>query len=264
MKPDVLVKPIAKILLPKVKNVLIAQPHPEGLKSPYFDLASKYKLTIDFFPFIQLESIPSSTFRKSRINPVSFSAVIFTSKSAADHFFRICEELRIKMPESTKYYCMSESIALYLQKYILYRKRKVFFGDGTVKSFFAAIEKHHTGENYLLPCSDNGSPEISNYLKSKDLLHSEAMVYNAVIKDVKKEVKINDYDMIVFFSPTGVHSLFHNFPRFKQGNIRLGAFGPATARAVIDSGLRLDLSAPAPNSPSMTMAIEQYLRGNNK
>jgi uroporphyrinogen-III synthase len=264
MKQDVLVKPVAKITLPKVKNVLIAQPHPEGLKSPYFDLAAKYKIKIDFFPFIQLESIPSGTFRKSRVNPVTYTAVIFTSKSAADHFFRLCEELRIKMPESTKYYCMTESIALYLQKYILYRKRKVFFGDGTVKSFFAAIEKHHTGENYLLPCSDNGSPEISNYLKSKSFSYAEAVVYKAEIKDVRKEVKIYDYDMIVFFSPTGVASLAHNFPKFKQASMRLGAFGPATAKAVVDSGLRLDLSAPAPNSPSMTMAIEQYLINSNK
>ncbi len=264
MKQDVLVKPIAKLYLPKVKNVLIAQPHPEGLKSPYFDLAIRFNIKIDFFPFIQLESIPSGTFRKSRVNPVAYTAVIFTSKSAADHFFRMCEELRIKMPESTKYYCMSESIALYLQKYILYRKRKVFFGDGTTKSFFAAIEKHHINENYLLPCSDNGSPEISNYLKSKNFQYTEAVVYKAIVKDVRKEVKIYDYDMIVFFSPTGVSSLTHNFPRFKQGNIRIGAFGPATARAVIDLGLRLDLSAPAPNSPSMTMAIEQYLINSNK
>jgi len=259
MKQDVLVKPIGKITLPKVKNVLIAQPRPEGLKSPYFDLAAKYKLKIDFFQFIQLESVPSGTFRKSRINPISFASVIFSSKSAADHFFRMCDELRVKMPESTKYYCMTESIALYLQKYILYRKRKVFFGDGTTKSFFAAIEKHHTGESYLLPCSDNGSPEISNYLKSKNYNYTEAVVYIAAIKDVKKEVKINEYDMVVFFSPTGVNSLFHNFPKFKQGSIRVGAFGPATSKAIIDAGLRLDLSAPAPGSPSMTMAIEQYL-----
>ena len=246
-----------------VKSILISQPKPETEKSPYFDLAKKYNLKIDFRPFIQVEGISAKDFRKARITPTDFNAVIFTSRNSIDHFFRICDELRIKMSQDTKYFCVSEAIALYLQKYTQYRKRKVFFGSGDIKDLFKLILKHKEGSKFLLPCSDIHKKDLPAFLKKNKLDYAEAIIYKTVASDLSDLEEIF-YDMIVFFSPSGIQSLFHNFPDFKQNNTRIAAFGPATSKAVVDAGLKLDLRAPIPGAPSMTMAIEKYLNKHNK
>jgi uroporphyrinogen-III synthase len=246
-----------------VKSILISQPKPETERSPYFDLAKKHNIKIDFRPFIQVEGIPAKDFRKDRINLHDYPIVIFTSRNSIDHFFRVCEELRLKMSQETKYICMSEAIALYLQKYILYRKRKVFFGDGTMKNLQELLTKHKGKDKVLLPCSDIAKDDIPNFLSDNDFDWDKAVIYRTVASDLSDLDDIT-YDMIVFFSPAGVKSLFQNFPNFKQNNTRIAAFGPTTSKMVTDSGLRLDLQAPVPQAPSMAMAIEKYLKKINK
>ncbi|MBL4654943.1 MAG: uroporphyrinogen-III synthase [Bacteroidia bacterium] len=246
----------------QVKKILVSQPKPETEKSPYFDLAKKYGLQIDFRPFIHVEGIEAKKFRKSRINILDHTAIIFTSRNAIDHFFRVCTDLRIEILATMKYFCISEAVALYLQKYIQYRKRKVFFGKQTTSELLEVINKHPE-EKYLFPCSDIHKKDIPDFLKDNNFTFSIAVIYRTVASDLSDLEKV-DYDMIAFFSPSGVKSLFKNFPDFKQNDTRIAAFGPTSHKAVLDAGLILDVQAPMPNAPSMTMAIEQYIKRVNK
>lgn len=247
-----------------VTKVLITQPKPEGIKSPYFDLAKKYNLTLDFHPFIVVEGIPAKDFRKQKIDIASFSAVIFTSRNAIDHFFRICEELKVTVSQDTKYFCITESVALYLQKFILYRKRKVFYGaDGLNKSLFDVINKHKDNEKFLYPCSESYDSEITNWLKSHNCGYATPVLYKIVSNDVK-DVVAKNYDVICFFTPGGVKSLIENFPKFKQNGTRIGAFGVNTFKAAEDAGLTLDIKAPVPQAPSMVSALEKFILEINK
>lgn len=242
-----------------VKKVLITQPKPEGTKSPYFDLAKKFNITLDFHPFIVVEGIPAKDFRKQKIDISQYSAVIFTSRNAIDHFFRICEEMKLSVSQETKYFCITEAVALYLQKFILYRKRKVFYGaDGTNKSLFDVINKHKDNEKFLYPCSESFDSEITNWLKAHNCGYATPVLYKIISNDVR-DVVARNYDIICFFTPGGVKSLMENFPQFKQNGTRIGAFGANTFKAVEDAGLSLDIKAPLPQAPSMVSALEKFL-----
>lgn len=246
----------------KVKTILVSQPRPEGEKSPYFDLAEKYKLKIDFRSFIHVEGLPSLEFRQQRVNILDHTAIIFTSRNAVDHFFRLCTDLRVTVPESMKYFCISEATAFYLQKYVIYRKRKIFYGKQKFAEM-ADLFKKHNKEKYLLPASDKMKEEIPKLLDELKINYTRAVFYRTVMSDLSDLADIK-YDMLVFFSPSGVKSLFHNFPDFVQGPTRIAAFGPTTHKAVEDHGLRLDVKAPTPGAPSMTSAIELYVKEVNK
>lgn len=242
-----------------IKKVLISQPRPTTEKSPYFDIAEKYGVEIDFRPFIKVEPINSKEFRQQKISILDHSAVIFTARTAIDHFFQLCEELRVTIPETMKYFCMTEAIAVYLQKYIVYRKRKIFFGQtGKVEDLVAVIGKH-AKEKYIIPVSDVHKDDLMSLLEAKKINFTKAVMYRTVSNDFQ-ENETFDYDMLVFFSPSGIASLLKNFPEFKQDNIRIGCFGPTTAKAVKEAGLRLDVEAPSPEAPSMTAALELYLK----
>jgi uroporphyrinogen-III synthase len=247
-----------------VKKVLIAQPKPEGTKSPYHDLAGRHNITIDFFPFLNIEGIPAKEFRKQKIDIANYTAVIFTSRNAIDHFFRICEELKISVSQDTKYFCITEAVALYLQKFILYRKRKVFYGaDGYNKSLFDVINKHKDNEKFLYPCSESFDSEITNWLKANNCEYATPVLYKIVSNDLKEVISKN-YDVICFFTPGGVKSLFENFPNYQQNGTRIGAFGVNTFKAVEDAGLTIDIKAPMPQAPSMVAALENYLQSLRK
>jgi uroporphyrinogen-III synthase len=246
----------------KVKSILVTQPKPETEKSPYFDLAKKYNLKIDFRSFIHVEGIQAQEFRKQKVNFTEYSAVVLTSKHAADHFFRMCGEMRITDVERFKYFCISESTAYYLQKYVQFRKRKIFFGKATINDLMDLIKKHRK-EKFLVPCSDVHKQEIADTLSEHNIDFEKAVIYKTVCSDLSDLAKVN-YDMLVFFSPSGITSLFKNFPSFKQNNTRIAAFGATTSLAVTDAGLNLDIKAPVPEAPSMTMAIEQYVKKVNK
>lgn len=246
----------------KVKSILVSQPKPETEKSPYFDLAKKYAVKIDFRPFIHVEGVPAKEFRKSRINILEHSAIIMTSRNAADHFFRICNELRVTVPEGMKYFCISESTAYYLQKYVIFRKRKIFYGKQTIADLIDVIKKHKS-EKFLLPCSDIHKDEIPETLFEQNIQFTKAVMYKTVCSNLSDLANVN-YDVLVFFSPSGIKSLFENFPKFKQNKTRIAAFGPTTAKAVVEAGLKLNIHAPIPNAPSMTMALEQYIKDTNK
>jgi len=246
----------------KVKSILVTQPKPETDKSPYYDLAKKCNVKIDFRPFIHVEPIAAKDFRKDRINILEYSAVIFTSRNAADNFFRICTEMRVNVPEAMKYFCVSESTAFYLQKYVVYRKRKIFYGKQTINDLMDVIKKHRK-EKFLVPCTDIHKQEIFETLDAHAIEYTKAVIYKTVASDLSDLADVN-YDVLVFFSPSGIKSLFKNFPKFKQNATRIAAFGPTTAQAVLDAGLRLDIQAPVPAAPSMTMALEQYIKKNNK
>ena len=255
-------KSIKKVATPKktIRKILITQPRPEGTKSPYFDLAVKYGLSLDFHPFIKVEGIPSKDFRKQKIDIAAFTAVIFTSRNAIDHFFRICEEMKVTVSQDTKYFCITESVALYLQKFILYRKRKVFYGaDGHNKSLFDVINKHKDNEKFLYPCSESFDSEITNWLKSHNCEFATPVLYKIVSNDIREVVE-RGYDVICFFTPGGIKSLIENFPKFKQNGITLAAFGANTFKAAEEAGLVLDIKAPMPQSPSMVSALEVYLK----
>jgi uroporphyrinogen-III synthase len=242
-----------------VKNILITQPKPEGDKSPYFDLAKKYSVNLAFHPFIVVDGISSKDFRKQKIDIASYTAVVFTSRNAIDHFFRICDEMKIVVSQETKYFCITEAVALYLQKFILYRKRKVFYGaDGTNKSLFDVINKHKDNEKFLYPCSESFDSEITNWLKSNNCGYATPVLYRIISNDIT-EVMAREYDVICFFTPGGVKSLLENFPKFKQNGTRIGAFGVNTFKAAEDAGLVLDIKAPQPQAPSMVSALELYL-----
>jgi uroporphyrinogen-III synthase len=242
-----------------VKKILITQPKPDGEKSPYFELARKYSVELDFHPFIVVEGIIAKDFRKQKIDIAQYTAVIFTSRNAIDHFFRICEEMKVNISQDTKYFCITEAVALYLQKFILYRKRKVFYGaDGANKSLFDVINKHKDNEKFLYPCSESFDSEITNWLKSNNCGYATPVLYKIISNDVT-EVIARNYDVICFFTPGGVRSLMENFPGFKQNGTRIGAFGANTFKAVEDAGLSLDIKAPQPQAPSMVSALEIFL-----
>jgi uroporphyrinogen-III synthase len=247
-----------------VKKVLITQPKPEGEKSPYFDLAKKHNVELHFHPFIKVDPIPSKEFRKQKIEIVNYTAVIFTSRNAIDHFFRICEEMKMNISQETKYFCITEAVALYLQKFILYRKRKVFYSaDGSNKSLFDVINKHKDNEKFLYPCSQAFDSEITNWLKSHNCEYATPVMYKIISNDVK-EVIAQKFDVICFFTPGGVRSLMENFPKFRQNGTRIGAFGANTFKAAEEAGLTLDIKAPQPLAPSMVSALELYLNSLKK
>ncbi len=249
-----------------IQKILITQPKPESDKSPYYELSRKYSVELDFHPFIMLEGIPAREFRKQKIEIQHFTAVIFTSRNAIDHFFRICEEMKVSVSQDTKYFCITEAVALYLQKFILYRKRKVFYGaDGTNKSMFDVINKHKGNEKLLYVCSENQQDnEIVNWLKNNNCEFTLAFMYRTQSADVKDILIRTEYDIICFFTPSGIKSLFDNLPRYKQNGAVIGAFGNNTSKAAEDAGLKLEIKAPQPQTPSMVAALEQFLAGMQK
>ena len=246
----------------KIKKILVSQPSPENGKSPYFELAEQNNLQVDFRPFIHVEGIPAKEFRHDRIDILKHTAVIFTSKTSADHFFRICEELRIAVPDTMKYFCISEATAYYLQKYIVYRKRKIFYGNGKFTDLMDLINKHKE-ENFLVPLSDIHKEEIPKTLKDQKIKFAKAIIYRTVSSDLT-DLPVKEYDMLVFFSPSGITSLKKNFPDFIQDSIKIASFGSTTASAVESAGFRLDVKAPMPDAPSMTMALDQFIKSHNK
>jgi len=246
---------------PKVKSILVSQPEPENGKSSFYTLAEKYKLKVDFRPFIHVEPISYKDFRKEKKDPLEHSAIIFTSKNAISHFFRICKESKKTMPAETKYFCKSEAIALFLQKFIQYRKRKVFFGKGSLPALKELLKKHKGSEKFMYPCSDVNTRSFPEWLREGGYDFNEAVIYKTVSSDLSDLEEIF-YDVIVFFSPLGLKSLFENFPDFKQNATRIAGFGPATAAAIEEKGLQLNIAAPVPETPSMTMAIEKYIKEN--
>ncbi len=246
----------------KVKKVLVSQPKPTSEKSPYYDIAEKYGVNIEFRPFIKVEGLTSKEFRQQKISIPEFTAIIFTARTAIDHFFRLCEELRVNIPDTMKYFCVTESVALYLQKYIVYRKRKIFFGNsGKLDDLLPSLIKH-SGEKFLLPVSDVHKEQTS-LLEKNNINYTKAVMYRTVSNDFGPDEKF-DYDMLVFFSPSGINSLLKNFPEFEQNDIKIGCFGPTTAKAVREAGLRLDIEAPRPEAPSMTAALELFFKEQNK
>jgi uroporphyrinogen-III synthase len=246
----------------KIKSILVSQPKPETAKSPYFDLAEKNNVTVDFRPFIHVEGISAKEFRQSRIHILDHTAVIFTSRTAIDHFFRIAQELRLTVPDSMKYFCISEATAYYLQKYIVYRKRKIFYGNGKFADLINVMKKHKD-ENFLMPLSDIHKQQIPDSLDKAGFKYTKAILYRTVSSDLS-DLKDVNYDILVFFSPSGISSLLQNFPDFEQNETRIACFGPSTAKAVKEAGLRLDIQAPTSKAPSMTMALEQYIKKHNK
>ena len=247
----------------KIKKVLVSQPKPASEKSPYYDIAEKYGVKIDFRPFIKVESLSAKEFRQQKVSILDHTAVIFTSRHAIDHFFNLCTELRVTIPETMKYFCVTEAVALYIQKYVQYRKRKIFFGaTGKIEDLVPSIVKHKT-EKYLVPMSDVHNDDVKNLLDKNNIQHTEAVMYRTVSNDFTSDEEF-DYDMLVFFSPAGVTSLKKNFPDFDQKEIRIGTFGSTTAQAVRDAGLRLDLEAPTVQAPSMTAALDMFIKENNK
>ena len=245
----------------KVSSILVTQAKPTDDNSPYTQLASKYNLKIDFRPFIEIQSVPLKDFRKSKINLTEYTAAIFTSRNAVDNFFRLCTESRIEMPAEMKYFCISEQTANYLQKYIVIRKRKIFVGTKTAADLYDVLKKHRN-EKFIFPCSNIRTPDIPDFLQENKFDFVEAIMYKTVASDLSDLANVN-YDIIAFFSPSGIESLFSNFPDFVQNNTRIAAFGPTTARAVTDAHLILDIQAPLPNAPSMTGAIELYVKKAN-
>lgn len=255
----------AAATLKPVKTILVSQPAPENPKNPYADLMDKYKVKIDFRKFIQVEGVSAKEFRKQRIDISQYSSVIFTSRNAIDHFFRICEELRHKMPEPAKYFCISEAIAVYLQKYIQFRKRKVFSApNGKEKELCDLLAKHISKETFLFPCAALHADSISGFLDEKKATYAEAVIYEAKAADLSDLKGKVHHDMIILFTPKGVESLYQNFPDFKQGDTRMCGMGTGTQKAMEEHGLRVDIKAPTPEAPSIFMAIEQYIKEANK
>ncbi len=246
----------------KVKSILVSQPKPQTEKSPYFDLAEKHHLDIDFRSFIHVEGIPVADFRQDKIDLLDHTAVFFTSRTAIDHYFRLAEELRLTVPDDMKYFCVSEATAFYLQKYIVYRKRKIFYGNGRFDDLIKVSAKHKS-EKFLLPLSDIHKQSIPKKLDDAGFNYTKAVMYKTVLSDLSDLADIK-YDILVFFSPSGIKSLLKNFPHFEQGDTKIAAFGPTTAKAVETAGLRLDIKAPHPKAPSMTMALEQHIKAVNK
>ena len=248
--------------LKEVKSILVSQPSPGDKKSPYYSLAEKYGIKVDFRPFIQVDPISVKEFRKQKIDILNHTAVIFTSRNAVDHFFRMCKGLKIEVPADMKYFCISEQTANYLQKYIVVRKRKIFTGSRTAQELIEILKKHKN-EKYIFPCSNIRKEDIPNFMNENGYQLTEAIIYKTVASDLSDLDNVY-YDMIAFYSPSGINSLFVNFPEFKQNNTRIAVFGPTTARAARDADLVIDIEAPLPNAPSMTGALELYVKKANK
>ncbi|MGD9930004.1 MAG: uroporphyrinogen-III synthase [Mangrovibacterium sp.] len=246
----------------KIKKILVSQPKPESAKSPYFDLAEKTCVQVDFRPFIQVEGVSAKEFRQTRIQILDHTSVIFTSRTAIDHFFRICQETRITVPDTMKYFCISEATAFYLQKYIVYRKRKIFYGNGKFSDLIEVMKKHKD-DKFLVPLSHIHKQEIPELLDKGGFKYTKAILYRTVSSDLSDLKEVN-YDILVFFSPSGIKSLKQNFPDFEQNETKIASFGPSTAAAVKEAGLRLDIEAPTAQAPSMTMALEQFIKKHNK
>jgi len=240
--------------------MLVSQPRPTSEKSPYFDIAEKFGVKIDFRPFIKVEPVFAKEFRQQRINILDFTAIIFTARTGIDNFFRLCEEMRVSVPDSMKYFCTTDAVAHYLQKYITYRKRKIFYGkENRLEDLMTVIQKHGS-EKFLLVVSDVHTKEnIISLLDKQKIEYDKAVMYRTVSNDFTPEEEFN-YDMLVFFSPLGIASLGKNFPDFEQGDIQIACFGPTTIQAARDAGLRVDIEVPRPEAPSMTAAIELHLK----
>lgn len=246
----------------KVKSILISQPEPADGRSAFYDLRDKYKILIHFRSFTRVDSISAKDFRREKVNILDHTAIILSSRTAIEHLFALCNELRIELPADMKYFCVSEAVALYLQKFIVYRKRKVFYPKGKEHELFDLLLKHKS-ETFLFPSSNIQHNELLDFLKKHDFKFSQATIYKTVSDDLSDLANVN-YDVIAFFSPTGIKSLFDNFPDFKQNNTRIAAFGANTAQAVREAGLHLDIEAPTPQAPSMKMALEEYIKKANK
>ena len=247
----------------KVKTILISQPKPENDKNPYYDLSKKYNLIETFRQFIKIEGIPVKDFRTQRIDILEHKAVILTSRMAVDHYFRMCNEMRVTVPESMKYFCINEATAYYLQKYIQYRKRKIFFGHQTIQDLVDVIRKNRE-EKFLLPASDVHKEQICDFLDAINIKYTKAVMYRTVSADLSDIKNLNEFDVIAFFTPAGINSLKQNFPNFKQGNTRIACFGAATANTLKKYGYRLDIYAPNPKNPSMSGALDEYIKEANK
>lgn len=245
----------------KVKTILVSQPEPKIENSPYFDLIEKQKVKIDFRPFIHVEGVTGKDVRSQKVDLTKYTAIILTSRNSVDHFFRIAEELRFKVPDSMKYFCLSEAVAYYLQKYVVYRKRKIYVGKRTFAELAPLIKKYKN-EKFLLPSSDKLKPEVPKVLNDLKVDWKEATFYKTVISDLS-DLRDVYYDILVFFSPSGIESLFENFPDFEQKNTRIAVFGNTTVKAATEQGLRVDIQAPTPETPSMTMALEKYIKEMN-
>ena len=247
----------------KVKTILISQPKPENDKNPYYDLSKKYNLIETFRQFIKIEGLPVKDFRNQRVDILEHKAVILTSRLAVDHYFRMCNEMRVTVPESMKYFCINEATAYYLQKYIQYRKRKIFFGHQTIRDLVDVIKKNKE-EKFLLPASDVHKEQICEFLDAIGIKYTKAVMYRTVSADLSDVKNLNDYDLLVFFTSAGINSLKQNFPNFKQGNTRIACFGTSTAETLKKQGYRLDIYAPNPKNPSMSGAIDDYIKEANK
>lgn len=246
----------------KVKTILVSQPEPKVENSPYFDLIEKQKVKIDFRPFIHVEGVSGKDVRSQKVDLSKFTAIILNSRNSVDHFFRIADELRFKVPDSMKYFCLSEAVAFYLQKYVVYRKRKIYVGKRTFAELSPLIKKYKN-EKFLLPSSDKLKPEVPVILNDLSVDWKQATFYKTVVSDLS-DLRNVYYDILVFFSPSGIESLLHNFPDFKQNDTRIAVFGNTTVKAATESGLRVDIQAPTPETPSMTMALEKYIKEVNK
>jgi len=246
----------------KIKSIIVSQPDHSSAKSPYHELAEKYGLKIDFKPFIKVEGVTAKEFRNTRIQILEHTGVIFTSRTAVDHYFRISQEMRLTIPDTMKYFCISEATAFYLQKYIVYRKRKIFHANGKF-SDLTSIMKKHKDENFLVPLSDIHKQEIPELLDAEGYKYTQATFYRTVNSEASEIGPLN-YDILVFFSPQGIKSLMQNFPEFVQNDVKIACFGSATAKAIHDAGLRLDIEAPTVQAPSMTMALDQFIKNYNK
>lgn len=245
-----------------IKKILVSQPAPSSEKSPYYEIARKHGVEFVFHPFIKVEGLSAREFRQQKIQILDHSAVVFNSRNAIDHFFKLCNEMRITVPEDMKYFGLSETILLYIQKYVQYRKRKVFFGTTGKWPDLLSVMARHKNENYLVPLSDVHSDEVATMLDAKKLKHKECIMYRTVSNEYPADQPF-DYDMLVFFTPAGIQSLLKNFPDFQQGDTKLACFGKATAKAIEAAGLRLDLEAPSTEAPSMPAAIDLFLEKEN-
>jgi uroporphyrinogen-III synthase len=242
----------------KIKTILVSQPEPKVENSPYFDLSERHKVKIDFRPFIHVEGVSSKEIRQEKIDLSKFTAIILTSRNAVDHFFRVAEEMRFKVPDSMRYFCQSEAVAYYLQKYVVYRKRKIYVGKRLFADLIPLIKKYKD-ETFLLPTTDKVKPSVPQLLNDLNINWTQATFYKTVISDLS-DLEDVFYDILVFFSPSGIESLFHNFPEFKQNDTRIAVFGNTTIKAVEAKGLRVDIAAPTPETPSMTMALKKYIQ----
>ena len=246
----------------KVKTILVSQPEPKIENSPYFELQEKHKVKVDFRPFIHVEGLPAKEIRHQKIDLSDYTAIILTSRNSVDHFFRVAEEMRFSVPDSMKYFCQSEAVANYLQKYIVYRKRKIYVGRRFFEDLTPSFKKFKD-EKFLLPTTDKVKAIIPKTLDGLELNWKQATFYKTVISDLSDLADVY-YDILVFFSPSGIESLFENFPDFKQNDTKIAVFGNTTIKAVKEKGLRVDIAAPTPDTPSMTMALKKYIQDKNK